>query len=799
MKTNLAVVEDLEIGFGRVVQKRKGSDYELLQLNASHLMGIVVVNDVKDLQALDITILPTKVVYVKKASMIYKYNENTRSWEVEEGNFLIVKNELELPQLPSKYDLAYNLANNLFYIKGATGWVAYTNSIFVIEDTDSFDNIPTGIDMVIIKGTAQIFHKVNGNWQEISIETLGDPVSIVDTIEDLQANPTIKICFVKDQLRGGIFLYDQNKVQENDRGIVFNGWVRQYKGAVNATWFGAVTNDEVDNTQAFQMAFAHNEVYIPAGKYRILNEISITKDVKIYSDRAELIFSEKGCISVGVAQVQQGIKVGKLDKGTILVNAGNFNIQNPHGTLEITDAAVDFGVNKINRQFVNIIEVSPTLIFSPPIHNDMSLATIDEVRLVEFSLFNTIITSETTTTPLKFTYCKDINLYNCTIITQAKEAVSIVSCFGVVVDKVQISATAATTSTAILVKQSDDVVIKNSTLFGITNGVLLGGASIITNNLTIDKCSIQANNAIDNTSGVYNFAIKDSNILGTVHANGYNFTITDSVVQSADACVKLFNLAGGDAIFKRCSFIGMSTSMLNLFITHSTTNTLQTTLLKAPINYVLEDCTFDDRYGRYLGCIEAISLPSTATTFSIKSSFSAKNIKYQGSKASFIQAIRFSGPFLNVKLTNLDIEPICSVKQVYTHNQQVFTNTREKYFNCDNFYCDKIFKTRAQYGTNISDKKTSSMQNGYRLLCDHANIIFSDCAIHGKNLTLVQNNENATMPGTITEKCVDNKLMVEVYLGNTNGVPQNQTVNNVYLAISKPLVLFDSKINAGVV
>lgn len=91
------------------------------------------------------------------------------------------------------------------------------------------------------------------------------------------------------------------------------------------------------------------------------------------------------------------------------------------------------------------------------------------------------------------------------------------------------------------------------------------------------------------------------------------------------------------------------------------------------------------------------------------------------------------------------------------------------------------------------------MQNGYRLLCDYANIIFSDCAIHGKNLTLVQNNENATMPGTITEKCVDNKLMVEVYLGNTNGVPQNQTVNNVYLAISKPLVLFDSKINAGVV
>lgn len=63
----------------------------------------------------------------------------------------------------------------------------------------------------------------------------------VDTIEQLLLtdgadNDTI---IVTDENRGGVFVFRDENSQINNGGTIFNGWTRQYDGAINVKWFGA--------------------------------------------------------------------------------------------------------------------------------------------------------------------------------------------------------------------------------------------------------------------------------------------------------------------------------------------------------------------------------------------------------------------------------------------------------------------------------------------------------------------------------------------------------------------------------
>ncbi len=125
---------------------------------------------------------------------------------------------------------------------------------------------------------------------------------VVDTVDELtsdlhSASDTV---VVKDVDRGGIFVYDATQADINNGGTVFNGWVRQYDGAVNALWFGAVGDGIADDTQALQQAIFHTSgwnghqynidkaeakvLYIPRGIYRITDSLRITQMQYIVGD-----------------------------------------------------------------------------------------------------------------------------------------------------------------------------------------------------------------------------------------------------------------------------------------------------------------------------------------------------------------------------------------------------------------------------------------------------------------------------------------------------------------------------------
>jgi multisubunit Na+/H+ antiporter MnhB subunit len=102
----------------------------------------------------------------------------------------------------------------------------------------------------------------------------------VSTITDLATVPTTYTsAIVKDQNQGGIFIWSATGTPNG--GTVFSGatgyWVRQYSGAVNVKWFGAVGDGVTDDTVAIQNAVNFSkDVFIPNSVYNISGTINMT-------------------------------------------------------------------------------------------------------------------------------------------------------------------------------------------------------------------------------------------------------------------------------------------------------------------------------------------------------------------------------------------------------------------------------------------------------------------------------------------------------------------------------------------
>lgn len=130
------------------------------------------------------------------------------------------------------------------------------------------------VSQVRASGTRQIT-KINASHLQgaYAVETI-EELELLD-LNLLGDSPTV---IVRDVDRGGTFIYDATKSAENNGGTIFEGWVRQYDGAVNVKWFGAKGDGVTDDTAAIDTAIAASlgrKLYFPSGTY-LTNGIVIT-------------------------------------------------------------------------------------------------------------------------------------------------------------------------------------------------------------------------------------------------------------------------------------------------------------------------------------------------------------------------------------------------------------------------------------------------------------------------------------------------------------------------------------------
>ena len=131
-----------------------------------------------------------------------------------------------------------------------------------------------------LKNTANTEFSISHNGTRGAKAVTSDQIVVaVGTINDFPANPeTGDTVIVKDNNRGGTFIYDATQSATNNGGTIFNGWCRQYSGAVTVKWFDGDIQLALDN---------YDDIFIPKdGTYNQGTPLSKVGDVRISSDGA---------------------------------------------------------------------------------------------------------------------------------------------------------------------------------------------------------------------------------------------------------------------------------------------------------------------------------------------------------------------------------------------------------------------------------------------------------------------------------------------------------------------------------
>jgi len=102
----------------------------------------------------------------------------------------------------------------------------------------------------IVKKNSILYFSLEDNNTDTppSAKWLALSYSVVDTIEELESLDGLAgVAIVKDKNRGGTFVFDESRINENDGGVVFNGWVRQKINRIETKWFSGNDYEMLSN------------------------------------------------------------------------------------------------------------------------------------------------------------------------------------------------------------------------------------------------------------------------------------------------------------------------------------------------------------------------------------------------------------------------------------------------------------------------------------------------------------------------------------------------------------------------
>lgn len=808
VETNLLAAEDILIGIHPKQQKRDGRLVEVSAVNASTLLGVLVVNSKEDLLAIDINLLDTKVVYVIKDSTIYKYDGN--EWVTETSNIAIIESADDLQHIPNGYKIAYNSSEALLYHKTlGEPWKAVGTYLYVKQEAEDFDNIPDGINMAIVVESGALYHRTITGWTQVVLDSEGDPLIIVETIEDLPSNPTLKTAIVNDDDRGGIFKFDAALVDLDDGGINIKGWIRQFSGQVSVLWYGAKGDDTTDNSDAFQRAFRNNAVIIPYGVYKVKNTVQCRNTIYIESSNALIKMEEAGSF------IFSG-EAGKAIDIDTPVPIGSSQLQIDNRQLEegkyiqLIDKQQSFGKHGRNSsQITRVLKKSGSMrvnLYNTLMHTFIQ-PTIIPINSIKVSIEGLRITSISNIATISFMYTDNTTLTNCNIEAKNSTGVLISKSINVKLQDVNIQATGSGDCYGIKVFNTDNFIVDAGTIYGYKSAIKFEKDSGICNFIGIYRSiiisSVEYSIRIDgNTSG---FNIKDSQITGEIQAGGNSFKVDNSIITSPKACVTLQYMVGGQVSFNNVSFIGTSAQVSHMFITHSNGSFLLPSFdkISKPIDYVIRDCAFADLTGNYMGIMEAIGIPATSSIAPIKSNVYVENIKYEGNTRTLKnnELFRFWGPFNNVTLKNAyintedSIYTQCNAKKVYENNTTSISQFgyTTKYFNADNFYSDAIVFSVAS----VSNSPDSNYH--FRLTITNTSKLINGIIIRGEKLLPVYRGAQIErLKHNLTEviyRVVNEDAIYDVRYNNSQGSIGNGAISDFKAQLARSIRIYDNRVD----
>jgi len=172
---------------------------------------------------------------------------------------------------------------------------------------------------------------------------------------------------VKDKDRGGVFTYDASRALENDGGVVFDGWVRQYSGAVYLKWFGTLSDRTIIqnaiNTAYNSTLIFETKTYMPQEGFTIVNPITIdlnncvinqntTYFSSIFTILADNVIIKNGELNVADADSSYA---GQGGTAGACVGAGNQNTGVGYKGMTLEDLTLSWNREDGNGGAISII------------------------------------------------------------------------------------------------------------------------------------------------------------------------------------------------------------------------------------------------------------------------------------------------------------------------------------------------------------------------------------------------------------------------------------------------------------
>jgi len=184
-------------------------------------------------------------------------------------------------------------------------------------------------------------------------------VADIDELLLLNTNKEINTtAIVKDSNRGGVFVYDATQSGVNNGGTIFNGWVRQYDGAVNVKWFGAKEDSAFDSTTAITNALAvDNNVVLDGNFYVDGLDLDIERNAIRGLDTASSSLSQ---ISTAVNDytVKLNARLTTIENIAVYANSSSKCIYVAYGQLgRINNVVTKFGLYGIYLESCNSISI----------------------------------------------------------------------------------------------------------------------------------------------------------------------------------------------------------------------------------------------------------------------------------------------------------------------------------------------------------------------------------------------------------------------------------------------------------
>lgn len=724
------VSEDLQIGLGKVQQKRGIEQVELTEINASELLGILVIDTVEQLEVLEPDRMKARVVFVNRNQCIYAWNGS--EWATSTNNIFVVDSITNKGNIPAGYKIVYSIAENKIYYKAGEQWVANGNYVYVVPTSQDISLLPTGAKMAITIDSGALYVNNNGAWGKIKLEVNGDPILIVDTVDELPKSVNnILTAVVKDRKRGGIFLYDSSYAHTNDGGIIFNGWRRQYEGKVSVLWFDADNNGLLDSSSAFNAAFNHKNVIIPAGEYKIANLVICNEDCDIEAFGATVKLVDNACIQFGVENTQESeVQLGNITGGSSQFTLDSVNLyeEGKYARFTATKSSSTFSghTTAMATQISKLVNLNGLACFIGDFFKfTTEAAKVKVIRPYKINIKGLTVEATTDNTCLQFINVCDSIIDTLYVTSRYGNCMSMKDCANFKLNNAVLNNETTGSFTALQVNGCDNLII-DSTIIKSTNC----GIEFITtpsNVIGIYRSVINSNKSINNNGLTMSLNVSDTQLVGNIFAGGYNLAFKNCTMLMS--YVYLLYYAGGKVEFTDCDMIGTSTDVSYNFIRVSNNLLFESFKLSQPTNWVVRNCTFSgtEMYsGKAL--IECISVNSNNQMPMSQGNVFIENV----STMVNLGCIAFLyGYFENVKITGLNNNSVniagvisrhnitaCDIKQLYLQNLKATLaplGLNPAYTIIEKFYTDLIIeativKVGAEVSGNITREYTQSEQ-----------------------------------------------------------------------------------------